>query len=107
MTVAAMQMAKEQLSALVIAVGDPAALLIEYPVVARGVHAPAPGRDAGCNSLVLNGFAKPVGVVAPVCQQSFGRRKGAQQGQDAQLRAGGLSHRKPTRFRIGVNHAEL
>jgi hypothetical protein len=49
---------------------DPVALPAGFPVVAGGVPAPAPSRDAGGDSLVLEGFAEPVGIAALVGQEN-------------------------------------
>lgn len=53
---------------------DPVALLVEFAIVARGVPAPAPGRDAGGNPLVLKGLEEPVGIIALVGQEHLGGR---------------------------------
>lgn len=68
-------------------------LLVESPVVAGGVLAPAPGRDAGGNPLVIKGFAEPVGVVALVAQEHLCRRQSIQQDQRA-LRIAHLAGRQ-------------
>jgi hypothetical protein len=85
---------EEQLTASVVAGGDatpvleareqvldPVTLLVEFPVVAGGGLAPAPGRDAGGNSRVLKGLAEPVGIVALVGQERPCGQESIQQGR--------------------------
>lgn len=48
------------------------ALLVEYFVVINRGFATFPGRYAGSDSLVMQGFSKPSGIISSIGKQVFG-----------------------------------
>ncbi len=83
---------KERVGASVIAHGYPSpildsskhvlhfvALSVEYVVVINRSFATFPGRYAGSDSPVAQGFSKPCGIISPIGRQVFGLRQAIQQ----------------------------
>ena len=84
---------------------DPVPSLVAALVVFGGFVAGAPAGDAGLDAPVLQGFTKPVSVVALVGQQPSSAGQTAQQGQSA----GVVAHlagcqEEPDRPSFGIGH---
>jgi hypothetical protein len=58
---------------------DTVAALVSTLVLFDGLAAGLPAPDAGPDPLIFKGFAKPIGIVAPVGQQPVGLGQAAQQ----------------------------